>query len=134
MADPTVTNVDVGQIAIEVSDFEHHVWTAAGADTLVAGTIVARITSTGKWQIYAKGGSTDGNGIAKGVLTYDAVATGAGDVAVAVLVRGTVNQDRLIIDADGDGSNVDETVIDDLLANGILAKPVGQLGQLDNQT
>ena len=68
------------------------------------------------------------------MLTYEVSATGAGDVAVAVLVRGTVNQDRLIIDADGDGSNVDEVVTDSLLANGILAKPVGQLGQLDNQT
>lgn len=132
MADPVITNVDVGQIAIAVSDFEHHVWTAGGADTLVAGTIVARLTSTGKWGIYDPGGSL-GLEIAKGVLTYDAVAAGAGDVPVSVLVRGTVNQDRLIIDADGDGSNVDEVVIDSLLANGILAKPVKQIAQLDNQ-
>ena len=107
-------------------------WTAGGADTLVAGTIVARLTSTGKWGIYDPGGSL-GLEIAKGVLTYDAVAAGAGDVPVSVLVRGTVNQDRLIIDADGDGSNVDEVVIDSLLANGILAKPVKQIAQLDNQ-
>ena len=133
MADPVITNNDVGQIALgNHCDFEHHVWTAGGADTLVAGTIVARLTSTGKWGIYAPAGSL-GLEIAKGVLTYDAVATGAGDVPVAVLVRGTVNQDRLIIDADGDGSNVDEAVIDDLLDNGILAKPVTQLAQLDNQ-
>ena len=133
MADPTVTNVDVGQIAIGVSDFEHHVWTALGADTLVAGTIMARLTSSGKWEIYDPGGSL-GLEIARGVLTYDVSATGAGDVEVDVLVRGTVNQDRLIIDADGDGSNVDEAVVDDLNDHGILAKPVKQLGQLDNQT
>jgi hypothetical protein len=132
MADPTITNVDVGQIAIAVSDFEHHVWTAGGADELVAGTIVARLTSTGKWGIYAPAG-TLGLEIARGVLTYNAVATGAGDVPVSVLVRGTVNQDRLIIDADGDGSNVDEAVIDDLNDHGILAKPVLQIAQLDNQ-
>jgi hypothetical protein len=132
MADPTITNVDVGQIAIEASSFEHHHWTAGGADTLVAGTILARLTSTGKWGIYAPAGSL-GLEIARGVLTYDAVATGAGDVPVSVLVRGTVNQDRLIIDADGDGSNVDEAVTDDLLDHGILAKPVLQIAQLDNQ-
>jgi hypothetical protein len=132
MADPTITNVDVGQIAIAASDFEHHLWTAGGADTLVAGTILARLTSTGKWGIYAPAGSL-GLEIARGVLTYDAVAGGSGDVPVSVLVRGTVNQDRLIIDADGDGSNVDEAVIDDLNDHGILAKPVLQIAQLDNQ-
>ena len=131
MADPVITLNDVGQIAIEVSDFEHHVWTAGGADVLAAGTIMARLTSTGKWGIYAPAGSL-GLEIAKGVLTYEVTATGAGDVPLAVLVRGTVNQDRLIIDADGDGSNVDAVVTDDLLANGILAKPVLQVAQLDN--
>jgi hypothetical protein len=132
MADPTITNVDVGQIAIATSDFEHHLWTALAADTLVAGTILARLTSTGKWQIYAPAGSL-GLEIARGVLTYDVSATAGGDVPVSVLVRGTVNQTRLIIDADGDDSNVDEAVIDDLNDHGILAKPVLQIAQLDNQ-
>ena len=132
MADPTITNVDVGQIAIAVSDFEHHLWTAGAADTLVAGTIMARLTSTGKWGIYDPGGSL-GLEIARGVLTYEATAAAGGDVPVSVLVRGTVNQTRLIIDADGDDSNVDEAVIDDLNDHGILAKPVLQIAQLDNQ-
>ena len=133
MADPVITNNDVGQIAITAGDFEHQTpWTAGGADVLAAGTIMARLTATGKWGIYDPGGA-GGLEIAKGVLTYEATATGAGDVPVAVLVRGTVNQDRLIIDADGDGSNVTEAVVDDLRSNGILAKPVSQLAQLDNQ-
>jgi len=133
MANPVITNVDVGQIAIEVSDFEHHVITFAGADVLAAGTILARHSTTGKFIIFVKGGATNENGIPRGVLTYDVTATGAGDVVADVLVRGTVNRDRLIIDADGDGSNVDNSVIDDLLQNGVLAKPVKQLSQLDNQ-
>jgi len=132
MADPTITNNDVGQIATQHSDYENHLWTAGAADTLLVGTIMARLTSTGKWGIYDPGGSL-GLEIARGVLTYEAVATAGGDVPVSILVRGTVNQTRLIIDADGDDSNVDEAVTDDLLDHGILAVPVLQIAQLDNQ-
>jgi len=133
MANLNIENVDLGQIALEEGDFENHVITFGGADLLAAGTILARNTTSLKWQIYVKGGSTAGNGVAQGVLTYPVEATGAGDVAAAVLIRGTVNQDRLIIDADGDGSNVDEAVLDDLRDSGIVAKPVKQLAQQDNQ-
>lgn len=129
MADPVITVNDVGQIATGECKVEHDTaWTATGADTLVAGTIMARL-ATGKWGIF------DDNGagvlaIAKGVLLYDAVATGAGDVPVDVCVRGTVNQDRLVID---DGGTVDADVLDGLRATGILAEPVKQLSQEDNQ-
>ena len=57
MANPVITNNDVGQIAIGESDFEHGVWTAGGADVLAAGTIMARITASGKWGIYDTGGA-----------------------------------------------------------------------------
>lgn len=129
MADPVITNNDVGQIAIGESDFEHHVWAAGGADTLAAGTIMARITASGKWGIYDTGGA-GGLGVACGVLTYEVTATGAGDVPVAVLVRGTVNQDRILQD---DAGAVTPAVVDQLRDYGILAKPVQQLAQLDNQ-
>lgn len=129
MADPVITNIDVGQIAIGACDFEEHVWTAGGVDTLAAGTIMARITASGKWGIYDTGGA-GGLGVACGVLAYAVSAGGAGDVPVAVLVRGTVNQDRLLQD---DGGAVTEAVIDQLRDYGILAKPTKQLAQLDNQ-
>ena len=128
MADPVITINDVGQIAIEVSDFEHHVWTAGGADVLAAGTIMARITASGKWGIYDTGGA-GGLGVAQGVLTYEVTATASGDVPVAVLVRGTVNQDRLLQD---DAGAVTTAILDQLRNNGIMAKPVLQVAQLDN--
>ena len=129
MADPVITNVDVGQIAIGECDFENHVWAAGGADTLAAGTIMARITASGKWGIYDTGGA-GGLGVACGVLAYAVTAAGAGDVPVAVLVRGTVNQDRILQD---DAGAVTPAVVDQLRDYGILAKPVTQLAQLDNQ-
>lgn len=126
-----ITNQDIRQIALSASEFEHGPF--AGADVLAAGTIVARHSTTGKFQIYAKGGPTNEDGIPKGVLTYAVTAAGAGDVSVSVLIAGVVNQDRLIIDADGDGSNIDGSVVDDLRDFGVNPQPVKQLGLLDNQ-
>jgi len=129
MADPIITVNDVGQIGIGQCDVEHDtVWAAAGGgDTLAAGTIMARITSGGKWGIYATGGA-GGLGVACGVLAY--AVTGAGDTPVDVIVRGTVNQDRILQDA---GAAVTAAVVDQLRSYSILAKPVLQLAQEDNQ-
>lgn len=80
--------------------------------------------------------ATDGVGgaqIPAAILTYDVTSTGAGDIAVRVLITGSVNKDRLIIDADGDGDNVTTAIIDQLRAIGIVALPVRQLAGLDNQ-
>lgn len=52
---------------------------------------------------------------------------------VRVLCEGEVSRDRLIIHADGDNSNVDAVVRDQLRDFGIVPTPVQQLAQLDNQ-
>lgn len=132
MANIAITNIDTGSIALRNEEFADDSITFAGADVLAAGTILARATTTGKLVIYAKGGSTDGNGVPVAVLTYPVTATTAGNVAARVLISGTVNASRLVIDADGDASNVDATVLDDLRNVGIVGVPVDQLGRYDN--
>lgn len=132
MANPTITNVDTGSVILDEARFEDGLITFAGADTLVAGTILALSSSTKKWVIYVKGGSSNDNGTPRGVLTYDVTADGAGDVAGRVLVSGTVNQDRLVIDADGDASNIDALVRAALRDKNIVCQSVAQLGQVDN--
>jgi len=132
MADPVITVNDVGQIAIGECDVEHDTpWAAGGADTLAAGTIMARITTGGKWGIYDTGGA-GGLGVVCGVLAYEVVTATAGahDVPVDVIVRGTVNQDRILQD---DAGAVTAAVVDQLRSYSILAKPVKQLAQEDNQ-
>jgi hypothetical protein len=130
MANPVITVNDVGQIAIGECDVEHDTpWAAGGIDTLAAGTIMARITASGKWGIYDTGG-VGGLGVAQGVLAYEVTAAGAGDVPVDVIVRGTVNLDRILQD---DAGAVDAAVQDELRGNGILAKTVLQIAQEDNQ-
>lgn len=133
MANVITTNVDLGPIALEGAVCHDELVTFAGTDTFVAGTILARDSVSGNLVLFVKGGNANGNGVPKAVLTYDIERTGAGDVAARVLVKGHVNRDRLVIDADGDGSNVDEVVIDQLRDYGIIASPVDQLAQLDNQ-
>lgn len=127
-----IFNNDRGSVVVECESSERNVITFGGAGTLKAGTILARSTSTGAFIVFAKGGSSDGNGAPKGVLTYDVTAEGASDVPAQVLTAGIVNSERLIIDADGDGSNVDSVVLDLLRAVSIRTKQVVQLDRFDN--
>lgn len=133
MANSTITNVDSGSVEISGGEFQDDTITFAGADTFVSGTILARDTGTNKLVIYVKGGVAAGNGIPCVVLTTDVVATGAGDESARVMIKGNVNKSRLVIDADGDASNVDAVVVDELRARGITSIAVSQLAQLDNQ-
>jgi hypothetical protein len=128
MANMDITNVDYGSVALRDVAFRDEVITFGGADTLAAGTILARASNTLKLVIFVKGGSTNENGIPKAVLTHAVVATGAGDVPVRALVGGVVKRQRLIIDAQGDGSAVDAAVLDQLRDYGIVAEDCAQLG------
>jgi hypothetical protein len=119
MATVTSTSIDLGSVALEGEAFEHDLVTFAGAATFKAGTILARDSSTLKYVKFVKGGATNGNGIPKAVLTYAVTAAGAGDIKCGVLIKGVVKKQRLVIDADGDDSNIDAAVRDQLRAFGI---------------
>lgn len=133
MANPTITNVDSGWVAISDWDVSDELITFGAAGTLAAGTILARDTSTLKLIPFVKGGTTTGNGIPKAVLQYPVEAAGAGDVAARPLICGKVRKDKLIILADGDSTNVDKAVEDALRLTGFIVKSVTNLSQLDNQ-
>lgn len=133
MANMTVTNVDRGGVIIDGRQYKDDTLTFAGAGTIEAGTILARDSVSGKLVPYVKGGSTNENGIPKTIISYDVVATGAGDVVVRVLADGVVRKDKLIIDADGDATNVDAVVIDGLQDYNIAVESVEDLSGLDNQ-
>lgn len=105
----------------------------AGADTYVEGTILARDSVSLKLVLFVKGGSTNENGIPKAVLTQELVATGAGDLKSNVLIGGQVRLSKLIIDSDGDGSNIDKAVTDQLRDYGIESFDSVQLAEFDNQ-
>ena len=133
MSNITVTNVDIGNVILKDGEFRDDLLTFAGAGTVVEGTILARDSVSLKLVPFVKGGSTNENGIPKAVLTYDVTATGAGDVAIRDMVSGSVRAQRLIIDADGDGSNVDAVVLDQLRDYALVSIDAQELNILDNQ-
>ncbi len=133
MADPIITNVDIGNILVRNIEIRDDILTFAGAGTILEGTILARDSVSEKLVPFVKGGATNENGIPKVVISYDVTATGAGDITVRVVVAGTLRKQRLVIDADGDDSNIDSVVIDQLRDYANIAIDVQELGILDNQ-
>lgn len=132
MSNIDIYNNDRGSVVIETESREQNEIAFAGADKLLEGTILARHTGTGLFIPYVKGGSSNGNGVPKAILTYELEATGAGNVPAQVLTAGIVNESRLVIHADGDNENVDAVVLDLLRAVSIRTKSVRQLAQVDN--
>lgn len=129
----TITNNDLGSVIIEKGEFRDDLLTFGGAGTVVAGTILARDSVSLKLVPYVKGGATNENGIPKAVLTYDVTAAGAGDVAIRDMVSGKLDASRLVIDADGDASNIDAAVLDQLRSYSLVAIDVTELSAYDNQ-
>lgn len=133
MPNINIENVDVGSVILQDAQFRDDTLTFAAGGTVVEGTILARDSVSGALVPFVKGGTTNENGIPKAVVTYDVTATGAGDVPVRVGVAGSYRKERLVIDADGDDSNIDAAVIDQLRDFGLTPIDVKELGILDNQ-
>lgn len=115
---------EVGGLTFTITD---------GSTDFVAGdTATLTVAADGNLTLFA----TDGAGGAqfpKAVLTYEKTVTAGGDFPVRVLERGKVNFNRLVIDADGDNSNVTNAVMDQLRDYGIEVVKVQELSTLDNQ-
>lgn len=133
MTNMTVTNLDLGSVIVEDGDYQDELLTFAGVDTILEGTILARKTADDKLTPYVKGGA-GGAEIARCMLTYELVAAGAGDLPVRSMTGGKTNLNRMVIHADGDASNIDAPVRDQLLQYaGTKIKDVQDLSVLDNQ-
>lgn len=106
--------------------------TDGATDFAVGDKFSLTVAANGKYVPFA----TDGAGgaqIPKAVLTYAVTAAGAGDVAIRAGIKGTYKLERLVIAADGDSSNIDSAVRDQLRDFGLVAANVTELNDLDNQ-
>lgn len=128
----TVTNVDLGSAVLQDAEFRDELLTFAGAGTVIEGTILARDSVSGNLVPYVIGGATNENGIPKAIVTYDVTATGAGNVPIRAAVAGSYRKERLVVDADGDDSNITSAILDQLRDYGLVAVNVSELGILDN--
>ncbi len=110
----TTRDFDPRQIGLTDCRREAESVTFTGAGTYKAGTLLARDTSTQKLVPFVKGGTTNGNGVVRGILDEDRTASGAGDLQSRVILSGNVSFDDILIYADGNNSNIDHNVKDGL--------------------
>lgn len=129
----TVTNVDLGNVILQDAKFRDELLTFGAGGTVKEGTILARDSVSGNLVPFVVGGATNENGIPKAIVTYDVTATVAGDVAIRAGVAGGYRKERLVIDADGDDSNITDAILDQLRDYGLVPVNVAELGILDNQ-
>ena len=106
--------------------------TDGSTDFALADFFTITVAADGKMVVFA----TDGAGgaqIPNAIATYDVVAAGAGNEAIRAMIAGSVRKERLIIDADGDGSNITDAILDQLRDFTIVSVDVAELNSLDNQ-
>lgn len=101
-------------------------------DFIVGDKFSLTVVANGNLVPYAIAGA-GGAQIPIAILTYAVTSTGAGNVAVRAMVSGEVRKERLIIDADGDGSNITEAILDQLRDFTIVSVDVQELNIQDNQ-
>ena len=121
VGDGLLTTVVVGGIQIIVTE---------GSTDFAAGDIfVLVVVADGDWVIYDIAG-VGGAQFALGILTIEAVATGAADQSFRPLISGKVRREKLVIDP---ATTVTQLAVDQLRDVGILAIAVDELNIQDNQ-
>lgn len=101
-----------------------------GSTDFAAGDVFTLpVVADGKMVPYAPAG-VGGAQKPIAVLTYAVSREDAGNTPIRALVKGRVNRTRLVIDG---GGSITDALVDQLRAVGIVAMPVQQLSELDNQ-
>ena len=108
-----MTQNDTGSLFLCTPICQDDVIATTGADELARGTVMARVTASGKLGLYAPGGS-GGLSVPVGILSHAVSASGAGDHACRLAVKSECNKRFLVLDADGDDSNITAAVKDAL--------------------
>ncbi|WFS86286.1 hypothetical protein vBVhaSMAG7_069 [Vibrio phage vB_VhaS_MAG7] len=136
MSNMTRTVLDYGSIVLKSGNIQPFTLTASSEVTYKRGSILARDSSTGLLVEYVKGGTTNGNGVPITVLSEETTVTAeevtAGTCKVSCFTEATLRQDRLVIIADGDASNVDYIELDGLRNMNIDVSKVTDQSVLDN--
>lgn len=106
--------------------------TDASTDFIVGDSFTLPIVASGKLVPYSASG-VGGAQFPLCVLDEEIVATGSGDKKCRPIKQGQVRFSKLVIDADGDNTNVTAAVIDQLQGVGIVVIHSTQLSAQDNQ-
>ena len=107
--------------------------TEGGTDFDAGDTFTMVVVENGKMVPFVIGGVA-GAGIPSAVMPPSGVtATGAGDEPFRPMISGEVRKEKLIIDADGDGSNITDAILDQLRDFSVVSTDVRELNIADNQ-
>jgi hypothetical protein len=139
MSNITITNNNLSNVLLKDAQFQDCQISFLSEATLQEGTILAVDSLSKDFVPFVKGGTANENGIPKAILTYELfgkepeVPVFPFNQSARVAISGTFRKELLVIDADGDGSNVDQTVLDQLRDYGLVPDSVQELNYLDNQ-
>ena len=131
MSNISIENVNIGSVIFGNAQHRDSILklpapvSPATETTYKSGTILK--TVGGKLEVYSLGDNAP-----LSVLTYD-VTGPEGQIPVRAMVSGEVRKELLIIHDDGDASNVDDSLINQLRDFSIVAIDVQELNIPDNQ-
>ncbi len=118
------TAFDVAGLAFTITD--------GGTNFSLGDLFELTLTADGNMAVFSPTGS-GGAQIPKAILTVEVVAAGVGDEPIRAMISGEVRANKLIIDADGDGSNITDAILDQIRDFAIVPTDVTELNILDNQ-
>jgi hypothetical protein len=130
MSNIEIQNNDTNGIVIWEPVYVNETLTAAGAVTWVPGTLLGRITASGKLTAYDSGAG-DGSEVIKAVLAETIEFTGAGDKPTKAIEGGQLRRADMI--EHGVGTPITNAQADQLRDYGIVVLVTNELAQLDNQ-
>lgn len=133
MANLTITNYDPQSWLRRVDLSEQGVLTGLGADVFTAGTLLGRITATGKYYVYNVGGTPAGTDTIVGILMNDVTTTDTSDYPIQILLAGEVDDALITIDGSAAGTGITNAIKDALRTFGIHAVNKTELNNLDTQ-
>lgn len=129
--DITMTPGAGGATIIKVAGLQFTI-TDGSTDFIVGDSFTLTVAADGDLVPFSLTG-VGGVQIPVAILTYSITKASSGDVPIRAMIAGEVRKERLIIDADGDDTNVSNVVLDKLRDYGIIAVNLQELNILDNQ-
>lgn len=107
---------------------EEGTFISLAADTYVEGTVLGRVTASGKWTPYVSG-AADGSQVPKAILMAEVVTTGVQDVPLFVMISGRTKSSLTIAHGVGPVTLAEG---DALRSYGIIVQPFVELNVYDN--
>jgi hypothetical protein len=124
-----ITNEDLGQVFLFDPTYRTETFTFSGAGTLAAGTILGRVTASGKL-VACDLAAVNGSQVPVAIVDYDVVATGAGDKTIRAGIAGKFRAEKgLFANADP----VTAAVLDQLRSMSLIPVLVTDISLEDNQ-